>query len=521
MDNNVKILFFFIIFTRILKLTFNQTMKKLFKGVIAPIFSFHFSGSKLLKTISNLILFILFLNGNIQGQPTEKKIKELETLSKSKSPTEELSSEKALIEKQYLDKARKNIEQFRKSDASISFIDAAGKPVNNVQVEINQVSQDFLFGNLAFEIAGFAPKESYKEDEFKEKYKALFNFAILPFYWNGYEKSAGNPEWKKNENAINWCLNNGITCKGHPLGWTGPSGTPKWLLNLPEETATELYKARIYNNVIGYKGRINYWDVVNEPVNTVPWDIAFKDKENSNDLRYNVKDVSINQIAPWVEQSFKWAYNANPEAHYILNEFCTLAIPEVRTRFYQLIKELEKRNTPISGIGIQAHEPRDMWFSPVEMYKTFDLYKEFNLPIHITEFTPQSSGKDITGWRTGKWTEETQAEFAVQFYTLAFGYPSIASITWWGLSDKSIWLTGGGLLDQDYNPKPVYTQLLKLIKQDWMTKNVKLTTDKKGQASFRGFFGNYQVTVTQPDGSKKTLDIHLAEKSQNQWKFNL
>jgi endo-1,4-beta-xylanase len=182
-----------------------------------------------------------------------------------------------------------------------------------------------------------------------------------------------------------------------------------------------------------------------------------------------------------------------------------LAIPEVRDRFYRLLRELQKRNTPVKGIGIQAHEPREMWFSPVEMYKTFDLYKEFGLPIHITELIPQSSGKDITGWRTGKWTEQAQAEFAEQFYTLAYGYPSVASINWWGLSDKNIWLPGGGLLDEEYNPKPVYNTLLKLIKTDWMTKNLKIETDKSGQAGFRGFYGEYDIVVTKPDGSKQTV----------------
>jgi hypothetical protein len=164
--------------------------------------------------------------------------------------------------------------------------------------------------------------------------------------------------------------------------------------------ATELYKARIYNNVIGYKGKIDIWDVVNEPVNTVPWEMAIKDTANDDGFRYSVKGIDIDQIAPWVEKSFKWAYEANPDGNYILNEFFTLAIPEVRDRFYRLLKELRNRNTPIKGIGIQAHEPRDMWFSPVEMYKTFDMYKEFNLPIHITEFIPQSGGKDIDGCTT-------------------------------------------------------------------------------------------------------------------------
>lgn len=462
--------------------------------------------TKSLFTKALLLVSFIAIMGQLKGQTADK--------------TQQL--DKTKIEQEYLAKARQNIEQYRKGDASISFIDAKGKPVKNVKVEINQVTQDFLFGNIVWELTGMVDGgEPYKLDVFKERFKALFNFAILPFYWSYYESLPGRPEWQRNEPAIKWCLENGITLKGHPLSWTSPSGTPDWLLRLPPDIATDLLKARIYENVVGYKGRINIWDVVNEAANMVSWETALRDTANEDDPRYYLGETTIDDQAGWVEKAFKWANHANPEGTYILNEFYTLASHDVRDRFYQLVKELLSLNTPIKGLGIQAHEPREEWFSPVEMYTTFDMYKEFNLPIHITEFMPQSGGKSITGWREGTWTEETQAEFAEQFYTLAFGYPSVVSINWWGLSDRNIWLPGGGLIDEEYNPKPVYNRLMKLIKEDWMTKNLALTSDKKGLVNFRGFYGKYQVKITKPDGSSQLMDLHLKEKADNQWEFKL
>jgi endo-1,4-beta-xylanase len=461
----------------------------------------------LLKKIFFLISLLAILVP-LAGQSTDPKINDQQT-------------DKTKIEQEYLAKARQNIEQYRKGDASILFVDSKGKPIKNLEVKIDQVSQDFLFGNIAWELTGMVDGEPYKLDLFKERFKALYNFAIVPFYWSYYEPKAGNPQWQRNEAAIKWCLEKGITLKGHPLSWTNPAGTPDWLLKLPADIATDLLKARIYENVIGYKGRINIWDVVNEAANMVSWEMALKDTANSDAFRYTIQGVTIDQQAGWVENAFKWANHANPEGTFILNEYFTLARPDVRDRFYQLIKELLKRNTPLKGIGIQAHEPREEWFSPVEMYKTFDLYSEFNLPIHITEFMPQSGGKAITGWREGIWTEEAQAECAEQFYTLAFGHPSVVSINWWGFSDRNIWLPGGGLLDEEYNPKPVYNRLMKLIKEDWMTKNVMLKSDKKGFIKFRGFYGKYQVKIGMPDGSTKVFDLHLKEKADNQWEFTL
>lgn len=453
------------------------------------------------------------------AQPTGRKIDQ-QTTADSLTRRDSVGRERTRIEADYLARARAGIEQHRKGDARLRVVDGAGKPLRNVSVTVNQVTQDFLFGNLLFELVQFGKKPT-NESLYKERFKALFNFGVLPFYWANYERQPGQPDWKRNEAVIDWCRQNGITLKGHPLGWTSPSGTPGWLLRLPPATAEATYKARIISNVVGYKGRVDIWDVVNEPVNTVPWETALRDTANTNDFRYDVDSVSVASIVPWVERSFKWAEEASPGGDYILNEYFTLAIPRVRDRFFTLLTELRQRNTPVRGIGIQGHEPREWWFSPVEVYKTLDLYAQFGVPIHITELIPQSSGKAIKGWRSGIWTEAAQAEFAEQIYTLAFGHPAVASINWWGLSDQSIWLKGGGLLDADYNPKPVYTALLKLIKEDWMTKNVSLSTGKAGTTTFRGFYGQYDIVVTKPDGTRQTQRVHLREKGDNQWTVTL
>jgi len=436
------------------------------------------------------------------------------------------SPDKIKIEQELLAKARSNIEQYRKGVAVIIITDSLGKPARNVKVEINQQTQDFLFGNLSEEI--FSPRLSTAEvAKFRDRFTALFNFTELTVKWSPYEPEQGQPQWQKFQQKLDWCKQNGVTPKGHTIGWTNMAGTPKWLLKLPHKQATELYKARIWNLVGGFKNQVTMWDVVNEPVTTIPWEMALEDSAFGASLidegtRYNTTAVRPEQVVSWVEKSFKWAAEADASGEFMINEFNIVSKPAVREKYYQLIKELLQRGAPVKGIGIQAHEPREMWFSPVEIVASFERYKDFGLPLHITEFIPQSSGKNITGgWREGVWTEEAQAEFAEQFYTLAFGYPLMKSIHWWGLSDKMIWLKGGGLLDRDLNPKPVYNRLLKLIKQDWMTKNVSATTNKKGEIYLRGFYGNYLLTIIRADGSRFTHSFHLAEKHSNQFDIKL
>lgn len=431
---------------------------------------------------------------------------------------------KAIIEKEALAKARQNIEKYRKGDAMLVFTDSQGKPVEDIQVEINQTTQDFLFGNLSEEVLRLSPEDANK---FKEKFTGLFNYTELTVKWSPYEPEQGKPQWQKLQQKLDWCKQNGVTVKGHTLGWTNMSGTPQWVLKLPKDMATDLYRARIQNLVGGFSDQIKMWDVVNEPVTTVPWEIAMKDTVFGASLidegsRYNVNGITQEQTIPWVESSYRWAYQANPKADFHINEFYIIAKPDIREKYFNLVKEMLRRKLPVTGIGIQAHEPREMWFSPLEIVATYKKFDELGLPLHITEFIPQSSGKAITGgWREGVWTEEAQAEFAEQFYILSYGHPTMKSIHWWGLCDHMIWLKGGGLLDKNYNPKPVYTRLHKLIKEEWMTKNLKLHPDKNGQINLRGFYGKYQVKVTCPDGSTKVFDAHLAEKANSYWEFKL
>jgi len=191
------------------------------------------------------------------------------------------------------------------------------------------------------------------------------------------------------------------------------------------------------------------------------------------------------------------------------------------SRMAMLVAELKQRGTPISGLGIQAHEPREEWFSPEKVRTTLNRLGEIGYPLHITEYIPQSGGKPITGgWREGTWTEEAQAEFAEQFYRLCFGHAAVVSINWWGLSDRQIWLPGGGLLHADYEPKPVYARLKDLIHRQWQT-SLTAKTDEKGQVTFRGFYGSYDVTI-EPAGRRSHKEqISLRKGGQSQWDFKM
>jgi len=414
------------------------------------------------------------------------------------------------VEAEFLAKAERGMEQCRKGDAVVSFKDSKGQPVANAAVQIRQSGQEFLFGCVASDLVWRA--DLYKAGLWKQRFSELFNFGVLPFYWSDYEREPGVTRRDDILEAVAWCKANGITTKGHPLVWTSSWAVPKWVQQYPPEKSEEMVLSRVRREVGGFAGRIDIWDVVNEPIHCRAWkDIGSED--------YPREPVPV--IADYVDKAFRAAREANPAAHLILNEFYVIARQEDRERFYQLVVELKRRGTPISSLGIQAHEPREEWFSPEKVWTTLDRLGELGYPLHITEYIPQSSGKAITGgWREGTWTEQTQAEFAEQFYRLCFGHPAVASINWWGLSDRQIWLPGGGLIDKEYEPKPVYNRLRDLTHRQWKT-SMDVQTDEKGQAAFRGFYGTYDVSIKMPDGRTQTSKVVLQKGRDNQYTFTV
>jgi endo-1,4-beta-xylanase len=417
-------------------------------------------------------------------------------------------------EARMMKQAEENIEKYRKGDVTIQFKTRDGQVIRNARVDINQKTHDFLFGCIIFDM--IHRENTYREELFKERFKNIFNLAVFPFYWPGYESRQGFTQWESILPTVDWCKANGITTKGHPLVWATQSGTPQWLTEYSVKETEELLKTRVINITAGFRDKIALWDVVNEPVNVKTWKHKMQNFNDEND--WGVQDT-IALIADYVENALKWAYQGNPKATLLINEYRTLADKEVRKRYEDLLIELKKRNVPLSGIGIQAHEPRQEWFSPEEVWKTFDLYHKIGYPIHITEFHPQSSGIAITGnWRTGLWTPEAQSEFTEQFVRLCFGHPAVVSINWWGLSDRNIWLPGGGLIDEEYRPKPVYLMLDKLINQTWKTK-ISVQSDNQGTISFRGFFGEYDITLKTPDGKIHLFPVHVSKNEENRWVF--
>ena len=389
---------------------------------------------------------------------------------------EEWKTECEKREKEILDRAAREIEKNRKGMATIRVVDKTNRPVKGCQVTAEQISHDFLFGCNIFRFDRFDHDE--KNRVYKNLFQELFNYATTGFYWSAYEPKPGKPDYGYTDRLVQWCRENNIRLKGHPLLWAYKPTIPAWSHGLPSE---EVQKKRVFDILQRYRGKIEFWEVVNEPA--------------------HLQELKID--AP-----YRWARAADPQAYLIVNDFSVLG--DSCPAFFDLLRQAKANGVPFDGIGIQAHEPRHMRFPLDRVWSILDSYAILNKELHITEFTPCSGGQPIIGSHMeGKWDENSQADYAEKFYQVCFAHPKMAAITWWDFCDQGSWQKGGGMLREDLRPKPVYTALKKLIHQEWHS-SAQGKTNASGLFRFRGFYGRYQVKV-EFRGKSIEAEMHLVK----------
>jgi GH35 family endo-1,4-beta-xylanase len=385
-------------------------------------------------------------------------------------------------EEQALERAAQGVERHRKAAATVRVVDDAGKAVPDAVVRAELARHDFLFGCNIYMFDRFKLPE--QNATYKKRFAELFNYATVGFYWRWYEAERGKPQYEMTDKVVAWAAEHGVRLKGHPLLWATEAGIPPWSQGQPPP---DVQKARVEEIMKRYAGKIEFWEVVNEPAHL-------------GGLK--------------IDEPYRWARAGDPKATLIVNDYHVMA--NGYPPFFKLLTEAKAAGVPYDGIGIQAHEPRTMRFPLEQVQRVLDQYATLGVPLHITEFTPTSGGQPIAGsHRQGIWSETAQADYAEKFYRVIFGHPATMALTWWDLCEQGAWLPGGGLLRKDLSPKTAYDALWRLIQREWKTK-AEGRSDPAGQFAFRGIHGTYRVTV-EYGGKKVEGEFHLGKDGPNEW----
>jgi len=395
-------------------------------------------------------------------------------------------------------KIDQDIEKNRKADAVLN-IDKL--PVGT-EVNIEQISNDFLFGGNIFLYGNF--KNAEKNRKYEDTFGSIFNAATVPFYWKTLEPEKGKPRYKEGSSfeyrrpapdpVVAFCASKGINMNGHAIiygmrAW----GQPTWM---PENRGKmeEYFEQHIRELAERYKGRVQRWDVVNEPTDQanrgmMPDDYTYK--------------------------CFEWAMKYFPDSVKLdLNGSDMHWGMGIYRRYLEILRNLLDRDVRINYIGMEMHifNPKESTkiadgadiLTPEKINERLNCMSEAGIPIHVSEVTVSAPddtehGKDI------------QAEITKNLYRLWFSHPNVMGITWWNVAD------GGaapgepsfsGIYDKNMNPKPVFYVLDSLINHSWKTR-LNIIVNKNETEKFRGFKGKYRITWKDKSNVQHIKEFYL------------
>jgi endo-1,4-beta-xylanase len=221
-----------------------------------------------------------------------------------------------------------------------------------------------------------------------------------------------------------------LLCRGHNLLWYWT--TPKWFRELSDrKTARAALLRRVTDMVTRYRGRIDSWDVVNEPVDAAG--------DRTDHLR---ADVFLKQVGPeYFALAHMAARAADPEARLVLNEcgveYDTPDMDRKRAAVLDVVETMRKRQVPIDALGIQAHLAVGRYpFSEQKLRDYLARAAAMGLEIQITELdcTDDLAPADIPA------RDRLVADEYRRFLDVVLDEPAVKIVMSWGLSDRYSWI---------------------------------------------------------------------------------
>jgi endo-1,4-beta-xylanase len=280
-------------------------------------------------------------------------------------------------------------------------------------------------------------------------------------------------DFTQGNEVVRFAQAHGMKVRGHCLVWDHDN--PQWLAqgHFSPEQLSQLLQQHIATVMKHYAGQIFAWDVVNE---------ALDENGNvKNSLWYNQPGIGFSgRSTAYVEQAFRWAHEADPQALLFYNEAAGEGLNRKSDAVYAMVKDFKHHGVPIDGVGLQLHISQ-LDFDTAAVAANIARLTALGIQVHITELDVSlpldSNGQDLNRKdsnskdSSGKVRNEDllrQAKVYRGVVRTCLENPGCTAIQTWGFTDKYSWIgshshgTRGAALpfDREYKPKPAYDAML-------------------------------------------------------------
>ncbi len=361
--------------------------------------------------------------------------------------------------------ARERIDQIRKGAAEIAFFDELGEPLKDAEIHIEMIRHQFGFGT-AVVARRIDTSKVYRDTLFDVFNEVVFENDLK---WSPFENTSTHSTILR---ALDTLDAHHVPVRGHNIIWPSYRFMPDFMADFakdPEGMRVEIENR--FDEVAGFaRGRLNDWDVVNEPYS-----------------EHDVQDLLGDEVmAEW----FKRTRRIDRGVKLYVNDYSILSgggNNRVKQDYlYNLVRYIDSLGGGIDGIGMQGHFSTELT-SISKVYDIIDRYADLNKEIKITEH-------DINITQRG-----VQADYTRDFMTIAFSHPSVKSLLVWGFWAGAHWKPEAAYFDEDWNIRPHGAVWRDQIKKQWWTPAMDTVSDENGTFKFEGFLGTYSYSLSDGD----------------------
>lgn len=271
--------------------------------------------------------------------------------------------------------------------------------------------------------------------------------------WPHLRPSRGVFDFSGADEIVRFAERHGMRVRGHTLVWH--HGNPKWLEQgaFDRRETAALLREHIYTVVGHYRGRVAYWDVVNEAVG-----------DATEPLR---QSFWLRQLGPeYLDLAFRWAHEADPAAKLVYNDYGAEGLNEKSERVFALVRGLLERCVPIHGVGLQMHVNLSATEWLPDLAQNMERLAALGLEVQVTELDVRLKKPIDAADR------QAQAALYADILRTCLAAPGCSALVLWGFTDRASWIPHyyenhdeALIFDREYAPKPAHAALVKVLRE--------------------------------------------------------
>ncbi|MGP9813783.1 endo-1,4-beta-xylanase [Rhodopseudomonas sp. NSM] len=308
-----------------------------------------------------------------------------------------------------------------------------------------------------------AAQEIDKDAAYRELYVAQTKIITtdVAFKMSRIAPQAGPKQYGAADRLLAFCDQNKIAMRGHCLIWN--ESVPAWVKAMSVAERRSYFDSYIDEVVARYVGRLQSWDLVNEPFwpghrapggfRVGPWYDAFG--------------------TDYILRAFRRAVAVDPKTPLVLNEAQTERDDEVglavRSGLLKLVADLKNAGAKLDVVGLQSHLRPQFPHDPGRFSEFLHQLADHGVDIYLTEFDVDDTSlpADIAE------RDAAVAQTAKRFLEPTLRHPAVKALITWQLADKysfwrgmakdKTWLARPLPYDDNLQPKPLWTTIAQAL----------------------------------------------------------